>query len=295
MSFVIADVLVRHDPVGCRVPVLFDSPHSGLVYPPDFDFICPLTALRHAEDAYVDELFGAAPEYGATLLAALFPRSYIDANRSPEDIDPSMLDGTWPEPLAPTEKSSLGMGLIRTLCKPGMPIYDGRLPVEQAMERIDRYYRPYHAQVAGTLETLAGIFGEVWHLNCHSMPSIQFIREQGGLSSADIPEAADFVLGDRDGSTCESSFTHFMADTLRSLGYTVAINQPYKGVELVRRYANPAGGRHSLQLEINRRLYMNEDTLEKHGGFDRVQGHLTTVIRDIAVYASGRLLRRAAE
>ncbi|HYG89429.1 MAG TPA: N-formylglutamate amidohydrolase, partial [Azospirillum sp.] len=136
MSFVIEDVLVRHDPAGRCVPVLFDSPHSGTVYPPDFGFVCPLPVLRQAEDAYVDELFGAAPEHGATLLCALFPRTYIDANRAVDDIDPSLLDGPWPGRLQPTEKSAGGLGLIRALCRPGMPLYDGRLTVAEVAARI---------------------------------------------------------------------------------------------------------------------------------------------------------------
>ncbi|HYD30253.1 MAG TPA: N-formylglutamate amidohydrolase [Azospirillaceae bacterium] len=296
MSLVIADVLVRHDPVGHRAPVLLDSPHSGLHYPSDFDFICPLAALREAEDAHVDELFATAPDHGATLLAALFPRSYIDLNRAIDDIDPGMLDGRWPEPLRPSDKSALGMGLVRTVCKPGMPIYDGRLPVVQVMERIDRYYRPYHAQVAKLFDQMSAAFGAVWHIDCHSMPSIRFIRESSGGGWDDsTPEAPDFVLGDRDGTSCEPGFTAFMALTLRRQGYTVAINQPYKGVELVRRYSNPALGRHSLQLEINRRLYMVEETREKHDGFARLQTDLTDLVREVVGYAGERLARRAAE
>lgn len=288
MSFVIEDVLVRNDPVGRRVPVLFDSPHSGSSYPDDFVFSCPLPVLRQAEDAYVDELFAAAPEHGATLLCALFPRSYIDVNRAIDDIDPGLVDGHWPEPVSPSDKSAMGMGLIRTMCRPGMPLYDGRLSVEEVAERIDRYYRPYHFQVASVLDGLAARFGAVWHVNCHSMPAT---TGPGGTGSA-VP---DFVIGDRDGTTSEPGFVAFLADTLERLGYSVAINNPYKGVELVSRYANPARGRHSIQLEINRRLYMNEETLEKAPGFAGLQRALTTLIAAIAAYAEDRVVRKAAE
>ncbi|HEY0838221.1 MAG TPA: N-formylglutamate amidohydrolase [Azospirillum sp.] len=284
MSFVIEDVLVRHDPVGRRVPVLFDSPHSGTVYPRDFQFVCPLPTLRQAEDTHVDELFACVPEQGATLLLALFPRTYVDANRAIDDIDPAILDGVWPEPLRPTDKSAAGMGLIRTLCRPGLPLYDGRLPVAEVAERIDRYYRPYHFQVASVLDSFTARFGAAWHVDCHSMPSI-----------GDGASRIDFVVGDRDGRTAERPFVNLVVEVLRGFGYRVARNDPYKGVELLARYANPARGRHSIQLEINRRLYMNEETLEKHAGFDRLRDHLSALVRAICAYAESRTTARAAE
>ncbi|WP_158044572.1 N-formylglutamate amidohydrolase [Skermanella pratensis] len=285
MSFVIEDVLVRDDPVGQAVPLVLDSPHSGSVYPRDFNFVCPLLALRQAEDTYVDELVSAAPEAGATLIAALFPRSYIDVNRAIDDIEPELLDGPWPEPLSPSDKSKAGMGLIRRLCKPGIPMYDGRLPVPHVAERIDRYYRAYHEQVAGAIDRAYARFGTVYHLNCHSMPTF----------GRDPATRADFVLGDRDGTTCEPDFTRYVAAFLTSLGYRVRINDPYKGVELVRRYSDPKRGLHSLQFEIHRGLYMNEETLEKNEGFGRLQSHLTMLIRHLAAYAGDAVKLDAAE
>ncbi|MGQ9365698.1 N-formylglutamate amidohydrolase [Azospirillum sp. ST 5-10] len=285
MSFVIEDVLIRHDPVGRRLPVLFDSPHSGAVYPGDFGFVCPLVALRQAEDSYVDELYASVPEHGGTLLLALFPRTYIDPNRAVDDIAPDLLDGPWPDPLRPTDKSAAGMGLIRTLCRPGLPLYDGRLPAAAVAERIDRYYRPYHFQVAAVLDGLAARFGAVWHVNCHSMPS-------AGPGGRAMP---DFVLGDRDGSTSDPEFVAFVAGLLRRAGHSVTINDPYKGVELIRRYADPARGRHALQIEINRRLYMDEDTLEKTAGFAVLQRTLGTLAAEICGFAAARTTQEAAE
>lgn len=287
MSFVIEDVLVRHDPSGRRLPVLFDSPHSGTVYPPDFGFICPFPVLRQAEDTHVDALFGAAPEFGATLLCALFPRTYVDVNRAGDDIDPDLLDGSWPTRLRPTGRSAAGQGLIRAICRPGQPLYDGKLTVAEVAARIDRCYRPYHAQVAETIASFVRQFGRSWHVDCHSMPS----AGEGG--------SADFVVGDRDGTTADRGFVDFVVRVLRSRGYAVAINHPYKGVELVARYGDPARGRHSVQLEVNRRLYMNEETLEKHAGFAVVQRDLTGLIRQICAYAEAHTERgaerRAAE
>lgn len=273
MSFVIEDVLVRDDPAGERLPLVFDSPHSGTRYPADFGFVCPLATLRQAEDTYVDELFAAAPEHGATLLSALFPRSYIDLNRSLEDLEPELVDGAWPWPLKPSDKSAAGMGLIRRLCRPGMPMYDAKLSVARVTERIERYYRPYHEQLAGTIDALYRRFGTVFHLNCHSMPS--FVPPGGR-------EPADFVLGDRDGTTCDPAFTRFVRSVLEDLGYRVRINDPYKGVELVRRYCNPAAGIHSLQVEISRRLYMHEETLEKHAGFDTLREDVAILVAALA-------------
>jgi N-formylglutamate deformylase len=286
MSFVIEDVLVRDDPVGARLPLVLDSPHSGNRYPSDFGFICPFGALRQAEDTHVDELYAAAPEFGATFLSALFPRSYIDVNRAFDDIEPQLVDGPLPWLLNPTEKSAAGTGLIRRLCRPGMPMYGRKLTVAQVTERIERYYRPYHEQLACVIDRLHGQFGQVFHLNCHSMPSF------GGIGGRD---PVDFVLGDRDGTTADSSFTDFVAGVLRDMGYRVRINDPYKGVELVRRYSNPAAGVHSLQVEVHRRLYMNEDTLEKHAGFDVLRADIHRLLTALCGHVARSVGAGAAE
>ncbi|WP_119678770.1 N-formylglutamate amidohydrolase [Indioceanicola profundi] len=287
MSLVIDDVLIRHDPVGEPVPVVLDSPHSGTKYPPEFDFICPLALLRQAEDTHVDELFGLAPDHGAALLCALFPRSFLDVNRAEDDIDPALLADPFPGRLNPSEKSRLGMGLVRTLCRPGMPMYDGKLTSAQVAARIERYWRPYHEELAGMISRVRDRFGVVWHLDCHSMPCLS--------GPGDWPEhRVDFVLGDRDGTTCDPHFTRFVAEQLRSMGYRVKLNDPYKGVELVRRYSNPAEGMHSLQVEVCRRLYMDEETLEKHDGFEPLRRNLTELVRRIGIYARERVLSRAA-
>lgn len=285
MSLVIDDVVVRHDPVGTPVPLLFDSPHSGTRYPADFQFVCPLPVLRQAEDTHVDELFSPAPDHGAALVCALFPRSYIDANRAPDDIDPVMLADRWPGPLRPSDKCNAGMGLVRTLCRPGLPMYDGKLSAAQVMDRIERYWRPYHEVLAQSLDALHARFGRVWHVNCHSMPS---------LATGSSP-AVDFVVGDRDGTTCDPAFTRLVAETLRGMGYSVRLNDPYKGVEIVRRHGRPAEGRHSLQLEVDRRLYMNEETLERHDGFEELRANLTRLVRRLGAYALERTARVAAE
>lgn len=290
MSFVIEDVLVRDDPVGNRLPVVLDSPHSGRRYPPQFAYSCPTALLRQAEDSFVDDLFRASPEYGATYLRALFPRTFIDVNRAIDDIDPAILDGPWPALTRPSDKSTYGMGLIRTHCKPGVPIYDGKLSVADVADRIERYYLPYHWQLQSVIDQFVRDFGSAWHIDCHSMPSTRYHPRGSGASAL-----ADIVIGDRDGTTSERVFVHFIKRVLENLGYRVALNTPYRGVELVRRFGNPAKGRHSVQLEINRDLYMDEETLRVHDGFETVRRHMNHLVQEVCSFAQERLGRVAAE
>jgi N-formylglutamate deformylase len=278
------DVLRRLDPRGFAVPLVLDSPHSGSEYPLDFDHLPPRELVRQAEDSYVGELYAFAPEVGATLVEALFPRAYIDPNRNLADIDPALLSEPWPGPLTPSHKTELGIGLVWRLAQGGVPMYSRKLSVSEVQKRIGRCYEPYHAAVAEALDERHRRFGAVWHLNCHSMPAI------GDVMSDDPGrERAQFVLGDRDGTTCEPELTSFVASTLRTMGYTVAINDPYKGVELVRRHGRPAERRHSLQIEINRRLYLDEKTLTRHEGFMRLQANLRRMLDALGDYVRSRI------
>jgi N-formylglutamate deformylase len=278
------DVLRRHDPRASAVPLVLDSPHSGSDYPADFDHLPLRKVVRQAEDSYVGELYGFAPEVGATLVEALFPRAYIDPNRNLADIDPVLLAEPWPGPLTPSRKTELGIGLVWRLAQGGVPMYSRKLSVEEVQQRIARCYQPYHAAVTEALDERHRRFGAVWHLNCHSMPAV------GDVMSDDPGrERAQFVLGDRDGTTCEPELTSFVASTLRAMGYTVAINDPYKGVELVRRHGRPAERRHSLQIEINRRLYLDEKTLARHEGFARLQANLRRMLDALADYVRSRM------
>jgi N-formylglutamate deformylase len=277
----IPGVLWRRDPPGEAIPLVLDSPHSGSAYPEEFAFCCPLAVLRRAEDAYVDELYDTAPGYGATLIGALFPRSYIDVNRAPDDLDPGMLDGPLPDCLQPRPVTRVG--LVRRHAQPGVPIYDRKLNPDEVLARIERYHAPYHRVLDGSCERLHLAFGAVWHINCHSMPSYGPPREvRKGVY-------ADFVLGDRDGTTCEPDFTDFVARFLRGLGYDVRINEGYKGVELVRRQGRPAEGRHSLQIEVDRALYMDQKTLEKLPGFGRLKADLAGLVAAISGFIRDRL------
>jgi N-formylglutamate amidohydrolase len=278
MAFLLDHVLVRHDPTADPVPVVFDSPHSGTDYPPDFDFVCDLEVLREAEDTHVDALFADAPRFGAGLLCALFPRSYIDPNRAPNDLDADLIAAPWSGHRS-GEKAHLGMGLIRRMSKPGEPIYDRRLTPGEVRHRLDGYYRPYHRELEAMLDAAHRRFGVVYHINCHSMPSPPAAAGDARVVRPDI------VLGDRDGTTCGPGFVAYVEQTLRGLGFSVRRNDPYKGVELVRRHGHPAEGRHALQIEVSRRLYMNERTFERTEGFDEVKARLTHLIAAICAYA----------
>ncbi len=267
------------------VPVVFDSPHSGTFYPTDFNFSVPLAILRGTEDTHVEALYATAVNHGATLIAANYPRSYIDANRSLLDIDAAVMEGEWPEPISISEKAKNGMGLVWRLANTGANIYARKLGVAEVRARINNYYAPYHHAVKTALDQAYEKHGAVWHVNCHSMPAISGANDAEGAGIA----RADFVLGDRDGTTCAPEFTAFVALTLSEMGYSVKLNDPYKGVELVRAYSNPAQHRHSLQVEINCKLYMNELTRKRTAAFDVLKQNIDLLIARIAGYAVSQI------
>jgi N-formylglutamate deformylase len=267
-----------------HAPLVLDSPHSGTEYPDDFGCALPVEVLRQAEDSYVDELYDAGPDVGATLIAARFPRSYIDPNRSLLDIDASLLEAPWPGPAVPSAKTARGIGLIWRILDSGESIYARKLPVDEVKNRIVHYHQPYQRAVKDALDRAHAHFGGVWHLNLHSMPAVSGSISEEGPGKA----RADFVLGDRDGSTCDAQFTALVAETLRGMGYEVKINDPYKGVELVRAFSDPKANRHSLQIEVNRRLYMDERSRERTTGFGELKTNLGTLLERVAAYASER-------
>lgn len=261
------------------LPIVFDSPHSGTVYPTNTGIVAPGAALKTTWDAYVDELWAAAPEAGAALLAARFPRAYIDANRSPDDIDPEMLATPWEGPLSPSDSCMRGMGLIRRYALPNVPMYAEPVAVSEVRQRISRYYEPYHTVLRSLLDLAHSCYGAAWHVNCHSMKSV------GNAMNADSGSGRpDMVVSDYNGTTCDAEFTAWTAGLLRKMGYTVSINDPYQGGYIVRRYGQPDEGRNSIQIEINRRLYMNEASFEKSEGFDRLKENLDSFVFELANY-----------
>lgn len=278
------------------LPLVFDSPHSGTIYPADFSYSCRFTDLQKAEDKFVDELFSCVPEYGGSLLCANFPRSYIDVNRRIDDIDPVILADPWPDgKINPSSRSDAGIGLIRRLVRPGIPVYDHPLTVESIQRRIEKYYTPYHDALEKLINDAHYNFGQIWHVNCHSMPSASARPKQPIGFMGRLPRETDFVLGDRDGTSCDLEFTHAVRDFLRGLGYTVTINDPFKGVELVHRYSAPARGLHSLQIEINKALYMNEETNRKTADFENLRLDIESLVGFCADYVQANLMDMAAD
>lgn len=273
--------IALHGPARAEVPLVLDSPHSGTRFPPDFNAAVSDFDLRDGEDCFIDTLYLPATALGVPLLAAQFPRTYLDPNRHAGDIDLDLLDGDWPHPHMPSGKHHIGKALIWRTLDDGRPIYDRRLSVAEIVGRIERCHRPYHGALVQLLDDAHARFGRVFHINCHSMPDVGGKMGEGGAGR----RRADFVLGDRDGSTCDAAFTAHVAAVLRELGYRVAINDPYKGVELVRAYSDPARGRHSLQVEINKRLYMDEAARQPHAGFDGLQRDLMTLLRAVIDFA----------
>lgn len=279
-TLVIPGVLRVDPPVGGQAPLVVDSPHSGTDYPQDFRVVCDRDGLRQAEDTHVEALVASAPSHGATFLQALFPRSYIDVNRGEGDIDPALLADQWDTPLSPGPKTKLGMGLVRRFSRAGEPMYRRPLASASVRHRISAYYRPYHRMLDRLLDQSHERFGIAYYLDCHSMPSVGT-----GMSVDEGRARADFVLGDRDGTTCEPGIVEVVESELRRLGFTVLRNDPFKGVELVRRHGRPVERRHALQIEVNRGLYMNERTLVRGLGFTQIVAAFDQVLAAVAAYA----------
>lgn len=277
-------VVVTRPQAGVRLPLVCDSPHSGTDYPADFGTALPMALLRRGEDTDIDALWAAAPTLGASLIAARFPRSYIDPNRALEDLDPDLLDAPWPGPLQPGEKSRLGYGLVWRKLDPTHHLYERRLSVAEVQQRIARCWQPYRDALQQEIAAATTQFGGVWHLNLHSMPDNAYARL--GLDPA--RPLADFVLGDRDGTTCEPGLIDVVERSVRRFGYSVARNDPYKGVALLAEIGQPALNRHSLQIEIRRPLYMDEATRARNAGFEPLREHLTLVLGEVAEYVRSR-------
>jgi N-formylglutamate deformylase len=262
-----------------RTPLVLDSPHSGVDYPPDFRHSCDLAVLRRAEDTHVEKLYDFAPALGAAWIEALFPRSYLDVNRNLTEVDVEMIEGAWADAVETEPKAlakvRLGKGLIWRFTDEGLPIYQRRLSAAEVCQRIEQCWRPYHAAVAQAIEAAHARHGFCIHLNCHSMPAV------ASSHATDFPGLvhADFVIGDRDGSSADARLSRRLCEHLRALGYHVEYNHPYKGVELVRRHSAPARQQHSIQVEINRKLYMDEQTLQPHEGFDKLRRDLESMVR----------------
>ncbi|WP_353644750.1 N-formylglutamate amidohydrolase [Mesorhizobium sp. WSM2239] len=258
------------------VPFVFNSPHSGSHYPDRFLAMIRLdrNAIRRSEDCYVDELFGSAVALGAPMLAANFPRAYLDVNREPWELDPRM----FVEPVPPyanirSARVAGGLGTVPKLVGEGLDIYASRLPLTEAVARIEAVYKPYHDALKRLVTRTHQRFGYGVLIDCHSMPASIRIGDSG--------VRPDFIIGDRFGASAASALTEKAIGLLTSMGYTVAHNKPYAGGFITEHYGRPARGLHALQIEVNRGLYMNERTLQRSAGFDALADDLARFCADL--------------
>lgn len=266
------------------LPIVVASPHSGSNYPAEFlaQVAVPLAALRRAEDAFVEELFSAAPSLGMPLLAARFPRSYVDANREPYELDPAMFEGPLPRPLNHrTTRVAAGLGMIPRVAASGEAIYRGRVPAAMIEHRLETCWRPYHLALSSLVEQTYSRFGAALLIDAHSMPS-----SVSSLGAREGDSRVDIVLGDNHGESCAPELVEHAEHWLAGRGLRVLRNQPYAGGFTTQRYGRPGLARHALQIEINRALYMDEVRHEKlplAGVLERLMAGLLEEIGNQAV------------
>lgn len=259
------------------LPFVFASPHSGRVYPHAFLESTRLDSIsiRRSEDSFVDELFGMAPDLGAPLIRANFPRAFIDPNREPYELDPAMFDTQLPSFVnVRSPRVAAGLGTIARVVRDGAEIYGRRLTFAEAQNRIEGYYKPYHARLRALLEQTHKQFGCAVLVDCHSMPSI------GGPLDQDIGSSRpDLVLGDRFGTSCARRLTDIVDRAFAMQGFAIARNNPYAGGFTTEHYGRPALGLHAVQIEINRALYMDEERIERGPGMLKVSSSIRNLIR----------------
>ncbi len=267
-------------PAEQTAPLVFASPHSGRDYPAAFLAEAALDphTLRRSEDSFVDELFSAAPRVGAPLLRALFPRAYVDPNREPYELDPAMFADPLPDYVnARSPRVAAGLGTIARVVATGAEIYRRRLRFIDVQARIETLYRPYHAALERLVAETQARFGCCVLVDCHSMPSVG-----GPMDTDNGLSRVDFVLGDCFGSACAGVVVDAAEACLRNAGYHVIRNNPYAGGFTTRHYGRPENGVHAVQIEINRRLYMNEATHTKGARFTRIAEDLEKLMTALA-------------
>lgn len=263
-------------PIAQTAPFVFDSPHSGIAYSDSFlaQSKLDLRTLRGSEDSYVDHLFADAPRFGAPLQRALFPRALVDPNRDRLELDPHMFKEPLPYEInVRSPRVAGGLGTIPRVVADGLEIYQDKLSPKDAVHRLATYYDPFHLSLAGLVEETHQKFGAAVLIDCHSMPSLSAAAELGRDTVR-----ADIVLGNGFGTTCTPGLIDQVEQHLMKLGYRVARNSPYAGGFITLRYGQPSFGYHALQIEINRALYMDEQSFERHEGFDRVQADMASLV-----------------
>ncbi len=282
---------------GQQVPIVIASPHSGRYYSPAFlaqTRLDPLS-LRRSEDSFVDTIFGFAPEAGMPLLAAGFPRAYLDVNREPFELDPAMFQEPLPGYVnSRSPRVAAGLGTVPRVVANGEEIYAGPLPFAQAQARIQGLYHPYHRALTELVAATHRRFGACLLIDAHSMPSQRGVGGLGRPFTHGARGTSDIVLGDYYGNACSPELVGAADSCLRDLGYAVSRNTPYAGGYTTRHYGRPAQGVHALQVEIDRRLYMDEAAVTPKPGLDQLSADMARLVAALAAELSGER-RTAAE
>jgi N-formylglutamate amidohydrolase len=265
------------EPARQSLPVVLSSPHSGRIYPIEFRDLSRLSALdlRRSEDCYIDEMLAEGPQAGMPLLAARFPRAYLDANREPMELDPRLFREKLPaQANSRSVRVANGLGTIPRIVSEGREIYPHRLPLAEGLRRIEHLYRPYHAQLQRLIDQTALRYGIALVLDVHSMPSTSVTQPLGARN-------VDVVLGDRYGCSTTPDVVEAATRAFAAVGLHAVVNRPYAGGFITERYGEPNRGRHVLQIEFNRALYLNEITLEPLSGLADLRAALPSVFADI--------------
>lgn len=265
------------EPVSVVSPAVFASPHSGRLYPKGFldASVASMMDLRRIEDAYVDRLLADVHLSGAPMICGLVARGCVDLNRAESEMDPLMFEDpspTWFTSRSPRVEA--GLGCIPRLAFNGSPIYSRKLARREAEARLDQVYRPYHRALEALLRRAQAMFGQAWLIDCHSMPA----ETEGSARSPDI------VIGDRFGASCAPGLADHVDRLFRARGYTTARNTPYAGGFATLAHGTPGLGRHALQIEVRRRLYLDESRVEPHDGFLMLRRHFSEIAAEICAF-----------
>jgi len=266
-------LFLRYEPTAAPAPLLVDVSRSGREYPNEYRSPLPFTTVHDNVSMHVEDLWAGAPAAGGVLLYCCFPNTWVDVNRNESDMDPAVVDGRWPRELKPTPRTLEGLGLIKTRSRFGEPFQERKLTVAEIEERLDAYYRPYHAELKRLVDALRERFGVLRQISCHCMSAV------GAPTHPDAGnERADFCVSDLKGRTASRETMALVVDTLKRYGYSVSVNDPYIGNELIGRHGDPARGVDSIQIEINKKLFMDTRTFRKTPGFGKLKADLDRLL-----------------
>jgi N-formylglutamate amidohydrolase len=276
-------------PLEQTAPFVLCSPHSGRIYPREFlaqSRLDPL-ALRKSEDCFVDDLFAGAAALGVPMIAARFPRAYLDVNREPYELDPELFADPLPD-FANTQSVRVvgGLGTIARIVADGEEIYARKLSINEGLSRIEQLYVPFHDALSNLISATRDRFGYAILVDCHSMPSALMAQGSG--------PRPDFVIGDRFGASCDVRLTRLLKELISLKGYDVQLNRPYAGGYITEHYGRPRRGVHAVQLEINRGLYLDEAAFRPSAGFTALKAKLTTIAAQLFDEVPVIFERRAA-